>query len=213
MSELKIIEYLLRYKPSSEWICKQSNLPYLKLDMTVPTDDILLEWQNIAIRAVTHRDSDKYANVTNLGWKSLSLYGVSSEDTVTSQGNLAWTDIAEHCPKTVQWLNDNFIIDQTTGRIRFMLLEPKGFIVLHKDRDSKSLSEINIPITNPIGCRFRFKNYGTVPFEQGGAFLMDISNEHFVYNDSDQPRLHIIVHSKLKNEKLISESYANRYYS
>ena len=86
-------------------------------------------------------------------------------------------------------------------------------IVLHKDRDNKGLYEINIPITNPSECRFRFKNYGTVPFEKGGIFLMDVSNEHFVYNNSTQPRLHIIVHSQLKNQLLIEQSYANSYYS
>jgi hypothetical protein len=213
MSESKIIEYLLRYRPSSDWICAQSNLPYLKLNMVVPTSDIYTEWQVVSRQAVPHRSDDHYGKVTNMGWKSLSLYGVSATDTVASRGNLTWTTVAEQCPKTMQWLNDNFTINETTGRIRFMLLEPKGFIVLHKDRDKKGLSEINISITNPDGCRFRFKNYGTVPFNQGDAFLMDVSNEHFVYNGSNNPRLHIIVHSKLKNEKLIAESYANSYYS
>lgn len=213
MSEQKIIQYLLRYRPNANWICTQSNLPYLQLDMTVPVVDIFAEWQAVSSQAITHRGNDVYATTTNKGWKSLSLYGVSAEDTVTSKGNLNWTTVAEQCPYTVQWVKDNFTIDSTTGRIRFMLLEPQGFIVLHKDRSNKGLSEVNIPITNPAGCKFRFKDYGTVPFNTGGAFLMDISNEHFVFNDSDLPRLHIIVHSKLKNEKTITDSYANRYYN
>jgi len=213
MSQSKIIEYLLQYRPSTEWICSQSNLPYLRIDMDVPVDEIFDEWQNVADDAVVHRGNDTYVNTSNRGWKSLSLYGVSDKDTETSEGNLSWTMAAGKCPKTVQWLNENFIIGPMTGRIRFMLLEPMGVIVLHKDRDTKGLYEINIPITNPVGCKFIFKNYGTVPFEKGGVFLMDVSNEHFVYNDSTQPRLHIIVHSQLKNEKLIAQSYANSYYS
>lgn len=213
MSQSKIIEYLLQYRPSTEWICNHSNLPYLHLDMDVPVNEIFNEWQGVSDRAVLHRAYDTHLNAYNKGWKSLSLYGVADTDTETSNGNLSWTTAASLCPKTVQWINENFIIGPNTGRIRFMLLEPMGVIVLHKDRDIKGLYEINIPITNPIGCRFRFKNYGTVPFDKGGMFLMDVSNEHFVYNDSSQPRIHIIVHSQLKNEKLIAQSYANSYYS
>jgi hypothetical protein len=94
-----------------------------------------------------------------------------------------------------------------------MLLEPGGFIVLHRDREYTKLSEVNIAVTNPNGCVFRFKNHGTVPFKPGQTNLMDISYEHFVVNNSTEPRLHIIVHSKLKDESVISRSYANRYYS
>lgn len=180
--------------------------------MVVPTHSIYSEWQVVADQAVYHRPTDSYANAENKGWKSLSLYGKSADDT-TSNINLNWTTVADQCPATVQWLKDNFVIDEKTGRIRFMLLEPMGFIILHKDRENKELFEVNISINNPTGCEFRFKNYGTVPFEAGRAFMLDISNEHFVFNDSDQPRLHIIVHGKLKNEKTIVESYANRYYN
>lgn len=208
----KIIEYLLRFRPAANWICTKSALPYLKLYIQVPCVDILSEWDKVKHRAVSHRDSDAYGLLSNRGWKSLVLYGVSSTGTAESQGEMSWTDIAEQCPKTVAWITQTFNIDENTNRIRFMLLEPHGYIILHKDRVNSGLFEINVAITNPNGCRFRFKNYGTVPFEPGTAFMMDISNEHFVVNDSDELRLHIILHTSI-DSKIIENSYANSYYN
>lgn len=213
MSIPKIIEYLLRFRPTAQWIVNESKLPYLPLDIDVPVDTILSEWEQVKHEAVFHRDSDAYGNVQNTGWKSLTLYGLDKHNTYGTGENMAWVDIAEQCPNTVKWLKDTFVINEKTGRIRFMLLEPGGFIVLHKDRELSKLYEINIAITNPKGCVFRFKNHGTVPFEPGTACLMDISHEHFVVNDSTEPRLHMIVHSTLCDETIISNSYANRYYS
>lgn len=213
MSIPKIIEYLLRFRPTAQWILNESKLPYLPLELDVPVESIANEWKQIEHRAIFHRASDTYGNIQNTGWKSLTLYGLDSCDTQSTGKDMHWTNIADQCPTTVNWLKDTFVINDATGRIRFMLLEPGGFIVLHKDRDISKLVEINIAITNPTGCIFRFKNYGTVPFKPGVACLMDISNEHFVVNDSTEPRLHIIVHSALKDEKIITDSYANRYYS
>ena len=43
-----------------------------------------------------------------------------------------------------------------------------------------------------------FKDHGIVPFaDKGSAFLMDISNVHAVYNDSNEPRIHMIIHYEL----------------
>lgn len=213
MSIPKIIEYLLRFRPTAQWVINESKLPYLPLDINVPVDAILTEWEQVKHEAVFHRDSDTYGNVQNTGWKSLTLYGLDKHNTYGVGAGMSWVDIADRCPKTVNWLNDTFVINEKTGRIRFMFLEPGGFIVLHKDRDVSKLYEINIAITNPDGCVFRFLNHGTVPFKPGTACLMDISHDHFVVNNSAEPRLHIIVHSTLRDEKIITDSYANRYYN
>ena len=209
----KIIEYLLKSRPNSDWIVNQSRLPYLKLSIDIPVELILTEWEYVKDKSVLHRAGDNYATVQNEGWKSLVLYGAHSTATTNEvKEEFLWTEIAAHCPKTTQWLKDTFIINQNTGRIRFMLLEPNGHIVLHKDREQHGLNEINIAITHPDDCIFRFKNYGNVPFKAGTAFLMDVSNEHFVVNNSEIPRLHMIVHSAI-DDKIIENSYANCFYS
>jgi len=213
---MKIIQHYLKFRPSTEWIQENSGLSYLQINVDVPVQDILEEWESVKDLSVLHRPEESISEkffYGHQGWKSLTIYGVHHQVTEDSNELHRWTEIANRCPKTKTWLDQNFLIDDSTRRIRFMLLEPGGYILPHIDRETKGLSEINIAITNPDDCVFRFTHHGNVPFLPGRAFLMDISNEHLVYNNSDQPRLHIIVHGQLKHKNLILESYENRYNS
>jgi hypothetical protein len=213
---MKIIQHHLDFRPDENWIRTESGIPFLKLAVDVPAQEIFQEWNTVKDLAVEHRPkesiSDKFF-YGHKGWKSLTIYGEHYAITENTDGPKNWTSIIDRCPITKHWLENSFVIDADTGRIRFMLIESGGYILPHSDRDKKYLSEINISITNPVGCCFRFTNYGNVPFVPGSAFLMDISNQHLVYNNSDQPRLHIIVHGCLKNTKTITQSYEDRYNS
>jgi len=213
---MKIIQHHLNFRPDSEWITRKSGLPYLVLDTDAPYESIYQEWLAVSDLAVKHRAEESISKkffYGHNGWHSLVIYGKHATATSDKEKPFVWTEVADRCPVTKQWLDETFIIDETTNRIRFMLLEPGGYILPHVDRDTKGFGETNIAITHPDGCVFRFTNYGNVPFEQGKACLVDISNQHMVYNNSNQPRLHIIAHATLRNKKLIEESYASRYYS
>ena len=72
--------------------------------------------------------------------------------------------------------------------------------------------EINVAITQPKGCVFRFLDRGTIPFCEGDAYIIDTSNKHLVWNNSDQYRLHMILHTDIE-DKILEDSYANRFYS
>lgn len=207
-----MIDSFLKYVPSDNWIKNSSRLPWLKLNLEVPINNILTEADQVYSQAVLHRAGDTFAQYSNQGWKSLSLYGESATTTTHTTGNKNWTTVADLCPHTVEFVKKYWEIDHNTGRIRFMWLEPKGFILPHSDRDDAGLFETNIAISQPSGCRFRFLDYGTVPFTAGSSFLVDISNKHLVVNDSDQVRTHIIVHSKLKPD-IIKSSYEQNFYS
>jgi hypothetical protein len=93
-----------------------------------------------------------------------------------------------------------------------MWLDPGGYILPHQDRTTHGLFETNIAISQPNKCTFRLLEYGTVPFETGTAFMVDISNRHLVVNDSDQVRTHIIVHSKLV-PGTIKLNYEQNFYN
>lgn len=208
----KAITSFLNYRPSDEWILLSSGLPYLKLDITTPFDFILKEAEKVKNLRVDHRADDQFGNYKNQGWTSLCLYGAGSDITYQTDDKLGWTTVADSCPVTVKWIKENWQINEQTGRIRFMWLAPGGYILPHSDRSSKGLFETNIAITQPPGCQFRFLDYGTVPFEQGSAYALDISNKHMVYNNSNQERLHIIVHSSL-NPDILKKSYENCFYN
>ena len=206
-----ILQKLKSQRPSADWIINQSGLPYLALDLNVPTKDILAEWNDVKHMAVEHRDSDSLLDYKNQGWLSLTLFGVSANVTTASDQRHDWTQIKDQCKITSQWFEDTFKRDNFKGRIRFMLLEPGGHILPHKDRESNGLSEINIAISNPDNCYFYMENRGTVPFKQGSAFMLDLSNRHWVVNDSSEPRLHMIYHGHVP-ENIIEKSYENLYY-
>lgn len=206
------ITSLFKYRPKKEYICKESGLPWLKLSIDVPVQDIYNEYKNCEDLIVKHRNNDKWANLTHTGWHSATLYGVSTQTTTASNEAHGWTDLAIQCPITVDWIKKNFIINESTGRIRFMVLKPGGYILPHVDREEKGLGEINVAITQPKGCTFRFLDKGNIPFKAGDAFIIDTSNRHLVWNDSEETRLHIILHTKT-SDKIIEDSYANCYYS
>ena len=202
----------LNHRPKAKAIKNDMKLPWLELDIKVPTQEILNEFQQVKDQIVKHRSKDSLLNQTHKGWNSLTIHGISPSITTEQEGHHAWTSVADQCPNTKQWIEQNFIINQHTRRIRFMLLEPGGYIMPHKDRDIHKLKEINVAITNPKGCVFRMLERGDIPFEPGKAFILDIANRHMIHNDSDQPRLHIILHTDISDE-LIERSYENCYYS
>lgn len=208
----KILTKLNAHRPNAGWIKSKSGLPYLPLDINVPTSDIIEEWEKVKHMAVRHRDSDAFMQYKNNGWFGLTLYGVNA--TYTEQSTLPhyWTEIATQCPRTCNFFKSIFDENNFKGRIRFMLLEPKGYILPHKDRTSAGLSEVNIAINNPLGCEFVIENKGIVPLKKGSAVLLDLSNKHWVVNNSDEPRLHMIYHGRVP-DALITKSYENLYYT
>lgn len=202
----------LKHRPKAKSIKDDMKLPWLELDIKVPTEKILEEFEQVKDQLVSHRAGDQLLNQTHNGWNSLTIHGIDPSITEEQKGKHTWTSVADECPHTKHWIEENFIINDATRRIRFMFLEPGGWIMPHKDRDTHQLREVNVAITNPKGCVFRMLERGNVPFEPGKAFILDIANRHMIHNDSDQPRLHIILHTAI-DDKIIERSYENCYYS
>ena len=98
------ITSLFKYRPKKEYICKESGLPWLKLSIDVPVQDIYNEYKNCEDLIVKHRNNDKWANLTHTGWHSATLYGVSTQTTTASNEAHGWTDLAIQCPITVDCL-------------------------------------------------------------------------------------------------------------
>lgn len=206
-----LIDLALKYRPSEDWILKESDLPWLRLDISVPIDDIINEAKAVEPLSVPHRVDDAPLEYKHQGWRSLTIYGAHSQTTTYTKEPYSWTDIADRCPRTKEFLQEYWDINSQTGRIRFMWLDPAGYIMPHTDRESKGFGECNIAITHPRDCYFRFTRYGNVPFVAGSAFLVDISNDHLVVNRSRETRLHLIVHAKLK-KGIVQHSYEQNFY-
>ena len=193
----------------SEWVWKQSNCPSLKLNIPVPALDILEEALTNLSRFVSHRD-----NEGNSGWLSATIHGVDTHITNSwnyynfeSEPTHTWTALADSCPKTKAWL-ESFPCT-AYQRVRFMCLAPGGVIALHRDNTERGLDAINVAINNPANCNFYMEDAGTIPWRVGDVRLIDIGRYHAVVNNSDAPRIHMIIHGGWNMEilKQTCESY------
>jgi hypothetical protein len=199
-------EYEYKYPDmfDPKWTIIESGWPWFRLSALddQPFKEMYAEAEALIDQFHDHRlDYGK-------GWKSLTIHGLNEDTQSLNQygedrnkilNELDWTWVADKCPVTKKFLTDVWPAE-FLNRVRFMLVEPGGYILPHQDRpdDQKRLSVCNISLNNPEGCEFVFKGHGTVPFDDNGsAMLMDISNVHAVWNRSDKPRLHMIIHYEL----------------
>ena len=177
-----------------------SGLPWLKLDVSFPHERLLEEARRQAGRYVSHRSNGR-------GWKSLCLHGIGPTHTLaaTSYGFASeqeaphrWTEVAESCPDTVAFIKS--LPARRLFRVRFMMLEPGGFIAPHQDSTTPRLGPINLALNQPEGCLFKMEGAGVIPFVAGSAFLIDISNRHSLINLGRTARFHIIVHGTFEDD-------------
>jgi hypothetical protein len=220
MMARKYINYqyqLPEYNPTAdfEWIRRQSGLPWLPLTVSVPHEIVLAEIKNVESLLSQHREDYN----DHRGWKSFCMHGkaydATREDEYYKDSRPhTWTDQAiELMPTTVEFFKTWWPGDQYR-RLRIMLLEPGGYISIHRDSDRPGLTAINIAITQPTGCNFIMEGKGSVPFVPGQAVWIDISNNHTVFNNSNQNRWHLIVHQNLDNQNFQDEvvkSYNTMY--
>jgi len=193
-----VVNFLNKREPL-DWYIFNSCLPWIKLNIDVPYQEMYNEAYNLLDEFVEYRESN------SKGWKSLCIHGLSKDQIYDytsypeykdKDQNLVpykWTEVSDKCPITTNFLKQSFF-NAKFFRVRFMLLEPGGYILPHTDMPKKILAPINIALSNPKGCEFKMKGYGIVPFKPGNALILDTSNEHIVYNNSNSPRIHLIMH-------------------
>lgn len=198
---------------------RRSGLPWLALDLPVspPHERMLEEARRLRRAFVPHR-----AKGGHRGWYSLCLHGISAAHTEShdqygypspDSAPFVWTDIARLCPVTTAYFREHFGY-RFYHRVRFMLLEPGGYILPHVDSQQDRLSAINLALNNPVGCDFVMENHGTVPFAPGVANILSLSNRHIVWNRSTEDRIHMIIHG-MRDEAFWSDvllrSYSARF--
>jgi hypothetical protein len=202
----------------AQWILYESELPSLLLDVEVPNSEMLKEATNNMHRFVKHRGSD------SPGWSSMAVHGTAVEDTapreaLIKQGKYTeetcpeyhWTELADVCPTTKSWVES--LGFKLLKRVRFMKLDPGGYITPHKDVDRPGLHAYNISINNPDGHIFVQDGSGFVPWTPGEMRAIDISKIHTVVNRGSEPRIHMIIHGHHdeKFNETIIRSYKKLY--
>lgn len=191
-------------------IMHRSGWPWLKLDLEVPYREMHREAEALARQGlfVPHRRYDEHAGYRHLGWKSLCLHGLSAQQTENfdvyghashQTAPYRYTEIAGDCPETVNFLKKVFPFKRYF-RVRYMLLEPGGYIAPHQDQKTPGFFAINIALNHPEECYFGMVDKGVLPFSDGIAILPDLSHVHFVQNSSKVARIHLIIHGEAGTE-------------
>jgi hypothetical protein len=173
-----------------------------------PPENGLAEWERIK-HLVKHHRAD-YGK----GWMGLTLHGMKPhwteaidrysgyEDQIDWEIDYHFTEIAEFCPSIVNFVQSLPFVK--LHRVRFMYLKAGGIIDYHRDADYMNLSPINISFNNPRDCNFKFfKNeqlYAKVPFTNSSTFLVNVGLNHRIDNNSDEDRLHMIVHGRFNQD-------------
>jgi len=176
-----------------------SDLKYLKLNIDFPHNEAREEVLKLKDKFIEYRSTYK-----TKGWSSLPIVGKSSKEPYAwnvygyknakeAAPDMRWTEIADMCPVTTSWLKETYP-SNSYGRTRFMLLEGEGIIEPHTDTNHSVLGAINIAITNPKGCVWKWSDGETLEIKPGEAYAMNLSYEHSVVNPTNEDRYHLIIH-------------------
>ncbi len=210
----------------ADWLLNHSNFGWLELDIKFDLD--IWKKETAAAEFVDHRGPD------HPGWNSSCIHGIDVDKTGawTNYGYqqeedvpYQWTRISDHTPNIKQfWQAFPY---ERYRRIRFMELAPGGRISPHSDAPGRLPGEngmdmlefgvpINVAIIHPNDCHMTLEGHGTVPFEEGKAFIINIRNVHSFVNNSDTSRIHLIAHGIPGNRKddfvkLIARSYRKQH--
>ena len=178
-----------------------SDWPWVPVDFDADFEKMHQECVTNDHMFVGHRQKDRHLSYNHDGWAAITLHGINPSATENyeqygfksaAEANYHWTEACDAFPECTKFLKS--LGYQSYDRVRIMKLAAGGFITPHVDGPGRVFGPLNIAINNPEGCNFYFRKWGLVPFKQGTGNLLDIGNEHIVWNNSNQDRYHFIVH-------------------
>jgi hypothetical protein len=199
----------------TEWLFHQDDIGWLKLDVNID----LPKWQEESKIAekfyVDHRGSKNYSGSEHKGWKSCCMHGISVTRTEAvedaNQHLFHWTELSKLVPTISSFWRESFPVEYYR-RLRFMCLDPSGYIGVHNDLPTvskfKNLKEldplrntisVNVAVIHPSNCDFVIENFGTIPISQSEFYIINNTKNHCVVNDGDFSRIHVIAECVVGN--------------
>jgi hypothetical protein len=180
------------------WIRNNSTCTSVRMNLDMPFDQMYQEGLDLYPWAVSHRSG------SHSGWKSIALHGIEYDKTNDAnqygypnilEAPYRWTVASAAAPITTSWFKHMFPVESCL-RIRFMYLEPGGFILPHHDSPNPGMGAINLALNNPSGCDMAIEGKGVIPWVPGDVRYLDVHNTHAVWNRSDSLRIHMIAHAR-----------------
>lgn len=180
---------------------------YYKFNFDFDPEVLLNECKSIDHLFGSHRSGETLSGYKHQNWQSLTLHGIDMHKTMhcdsygyDSIESYRWTELCSLTPNIAAFCKS--LPYSFFDRVRIMKVGPGGYIMPHSDGKQRMFGPLNIAINNPEGCEFVFEDCGTVPFEPGKGFVVDVSKRHIVINKSHEPRYHIIALGGLNANEL-----------
>jgi hypothetical protein len=211
-------------------IIENHKLYYLKLNITLPKESL-----EEVTAVYNQKFFVKHRGAIHKGWLSAALHSIDGDFWKTMSGKKYgyksdsdesikwnWTDVCDYAPKTTEFFKKEFPANGYR-RLRYMLLEPSGYIkehcdttsgIVHNPRKVDSIfSALNMCITQPDNCELTHLDNGPVPFKPFEIYLFNNDEIHHAFNKSNENRFHIIAHANYNDDfcKLFVESFEKNY--
>ena len=184
-------------KENISLIKRNSILPWVELkNLKVPFKKIYEEY----LKAENVKFYDHRKESLNKGWCAHTLYGFGEDKTLgylhyrRIQERRKWSSSIKYFPEIYKFVK--MLPYMKLYEVRLLLLKSKGYISPHIDLPLMCLDPLNIAIHFPKKCFFKFTKFGYIPFSDGKSFVLNIGYEHSVWNESEEPRLHLVINGK-----------------
>lgn len=182
----------------------------------VPFIDLKLEFDHAACLAEATALLDEFVPYQSdprfaiRHWRGLALRSLDGDPAkaavavghgANQDARYASTPIAARCPRTMDVLRE--VLDWEACRaVAFLLLAPRSRIAPHvDDPQHEVMRSVNIALNMPEGCEFVIETEPDgrpgpftrkVPLRPGVGMIVNVARDHFVVNDSDVPRIHVV---------------------
>ncbi len=210
----------------AEWIYCESHVPWLKLNIDVPYQEMMKEAQSWISEMVSQdykelfEEKDGDEDPHQVGWNTICVHGLGAKhfDRAYMYGHehedqapYIWTEVADACPITKEFLKS--LPYEKLYRARFTMLAPGGYAAPHigRKKAANHSRKINVALNHPEGFEFHLEGQGPIPWEPGTAHLIAADDYyHAVWNQSNEIRIHLITMGKpdfKRMEKMAKEAY------
>ncbi|MDP3213246.1 MAG: aspartyl/asparaginyl beta-hydroxylase domain-containing protein [Deltaproteobacteria bacterium] len=182
----------------------------------VPFIDLGLDFDHAALLAeatallgdfVPYQSDPRY-NIRH--WRGLALRALDGDPgnaavapsaAANQDERYATTPVAARCPLTMALLRD--VLDWDACRaVAFLALSPRSRITPHVDDTTHEvMRSVNLALNMPAGCEFVIDCEPdgrpgpftrTVPLRPGAGMIVNVARPHYVANDSDVTRIHVV---------------------
>ena len=189
--------------------------PFIDLGIEFDHRGALAEATALADRFVAYQSDPRYG-IT--GWRGLALQALdgdpahvatTEEDAGVCQDQSRYrlTDVAARCPITMALLERLLDFDNCRT-VAFLMLFPGARITVHVDGVGPPvMRSLSVALNMPPGCRLVIDcnpdgsdnpYTRTAPFRDGSVLLLNVAKQHYVVNDSDVPRIHVVARGSLR---------------